>query len=359
MFEEGRRRMAEARIRVGERAQREGNPSVESAPRPVSADSRNVLRPTTFAEIIGQDTVKALLTRMVGVANRERRPLDHALLIGRAGIGKTTFATACANELHSQAYQVEAPVSYDTLLNLRSVMSDRDVLLIDEIHLQAIPERRGRSAGTTPEVLFSLLEDFVLLTQQGRQAFPHITVMGATTDPGLLPAPFLDRFPIRPRLAEYAEWELVDIAYLNADRLGVDIDVDAALIFARACNGTPRQMNSFMRNCKMLGEHRIRSDLATEVVTSLNGFTLDGLTPDQQAMLKFLYLNGRQVRGDGRVSYQASVMSIATGIGLARDMKAVQLHVEPSLIVRGYVTVAHRGRLLTDAGIQRARELLA
>jgi holliday junction DNA helicase RuvB len=330
-------------------------------PTPVSTSDRsgNELRPTTFSDIIGQEKAKALLERMATVAKRRNRPLDHVLLIGRSGTGKTTFAHVLANELGAQVYQLEAPVSMDTLLDLREVMRDGDILFLDEIHQQAVQDRRGRQSSTQPEVLFSILEDRTIPTADGVLPFPHITVMGATTDEGALPDAMINRFPIRPLLVPYTEDELTLMATRNASALTMTIDPDAALMFSRASRGVPREVNNYVKASMMLADDHITTGLASEVLHDLNGVTEDGLTRDMVNTLIHLYKHGRRVNGRGEVTYQSSVATIATVIGKSRDQKAVQLRIEPVLIERGYLQVGHGGRSLTDTGILRAMELSA
>lgn len=320
--------------------------------------SSNALRPVTFDDIVGQERTKALLRRMVDVAQRREQPMDHVLLVGQSGTGKTTFAHVIAHELGARVFQLEAPISHDTLLELREVMEDGDVLFLDEIHQQSVQDRRGRSSNTQPEVLFSVMEDRTLPTGTGVLDFPHITLMGATTDEGALPDAFINRFPIRPKLDPYTEDDMVVIAKRNADALHIYLREESARIFARASRGVPREVNNFVRNAAMLTDGVVKRELALEVIRDLNGVTEDGLTRDMQQMLAFLYTRARRVRqGDGQVTYQASVSTIATAIGKSRDTKAVQLRVEPYLIERGYIQVGGQGRLLTDTGVLRAMEL--
>lgn len=329
---------------------------------PAAADerSKNPLRPTRFEDVIGQVKAKRLLARMTEVAKRRGEPLSHVLLIGPSGTGKTTFAHVIATELQRKVYQLEAPVSLDALLELREVMEPGDILFIDEIHQQAIQERRGKSASTQPEVLFSIMEDFTVPTRHGVLPFPHITIMGATTDAGMLPEPFIMRFPIKPRLVRYDVEDMTTLAIANAEALGYIITPAAAQIFARASRGTPREVNNYVKNCKELVEPTeiIKPELAFEVLFDLNGVSLDGLTADMQAMLSFLYSRCRRVNGEGTVTYQASVSTIATAIGKSRDQKAIALYVEPYLIELGYIQVGHGGRSLTPAGVERASSLL-
>lgn len=326
--------------------------------KPLSAKSGNDLRPSSFFDLMGQERAKKLMQRMVNVAKSRRTPLDHVLMVGSAGTGKTTFAHVIASEMGVQVYQLEAPVSTETLLILRTTMNDGDILLIDEIHQQAVGDRRGRQSSTQPEILFSLMEDFTIPTEDGVLEFPRICVIGATTDEGALPDPFVMRFPIRPHLDEYTINELTIMAMRNAAKFGLACDAAVAERFARASRGIPREINNYVKNAAMLTEGRITDELASEVLFDLNHVTADGLTNDMQKLLVFLYTRCRRVSNGGRdVRYQASVSSIATAIGKSRDMKAVQLRIEPYLVREGYLQVLHAGRALTDAGIQRAKEL--
>lgn len=337
------------------------------APKPITSDdrSKNSLRPNTFAEIIGQDKAKAMMQRVIQTA-RVRGYLDHVLLVGPAGTGKTTFSNVIANEMGADCYQMAAPVTLEALLELREVMKDGDLLFIDEIHMQAAQERRGSSASSAPEVFLQLLEDQVIATPEGMLPFPKVTIIGATTDEGMLPDPFIARFPLRPRLERYSVVDLGEMAIWNAEKLGLRIQLEAAHAFARACRFTPREVNNYMKNAASLcGPDRIVTEaLAHEVLYDLNGVTEDGLTPDQQNMLIFLYTKARRVRRPQRqgeqpeVTYQASISTIATAIGKSRDSKAIQLRVEPYLIELGFIQVGHGGRILTDEGCARAHQLV-
>jgi Holliday junction resolvasome RuvABC ATP-dependent DNA helicase subunit len=285
-------------------------------------------------------------------------PLDHMLLVGPSGYGKTTIANAVANALGVRVWQIEAPVSHDTLTSLRTAMDDRDVLFVDEIHQQGIMDRRSRDSSTQPEVLFSVMEDRTLVTGSGVLPFPAITVIGATTDEGRLPDAFVNRFPLHPEFSPYTVDDLVDMAFLNATALGLVIEDEAAERFAYACRGVPRVVNNYVRNAASLTATLIDEAVAIEVIADLNNTAEDGLTKDMQATLTFLYDKCRHVTGDGSIVHRASLTSIATAIGKSRDAKAVQLRIEPYLIQQGYLQVGHGGRSLTDLGIARALVIL-
>jgi Holliday junction DNA helicase RuvB len=318
--------------------------------------TNNPLRPESLDTMIGQPRIKTLLRRVLDATLERDVTLDHVLLVGASGLGKSTLGNIIANELHVRCYQVEAPVSHDTLLELRTLMEDQDVLFIDEIHQQAVMDRRGRQSSTQPEVLYQVLEDRTIVTSEGLLPFPEITAIGATTDEGLLPDAFINRFPLRPVLEPYTKDDLTRIAKMNAEILDVGLTWEAARLFAGASRGVPRQINNYVRNGAMLGT-MIDEDLAREVLHDLNRVTIDGLTLDMQNVLRFLHKRAKRTNGQGETTYQASVTTLATAIGKSRDVKAVQLRIEPYLIERGYLQVGHGGRSLTPAGLRRAQEL--
>jgi Holliday junction DNA helicase RuvB len=327
--------------------------------RPVSTDDRsaNPLRPTRLDEMVGQPTLRRLLRRIIDGARDNRAVLDHVLLAGSSGTGKTTLAHIIANELDRDCYQVDAPVSHELLQELGAIMRRGDILFVDEIHQQVAPDRRGASKAAVAETFYHVMEDRKLATARGVTDFPEITIIGATTDTGLLPEPFLARFPLKPHLERYSEADMTELAQRNADALGISISTDGATALARASRNNPRQMNSYVRNANTLYAPQIDTDVAREIIVDLNATSLDGLTADMQGMLRYLLSQERYVRATGETRYQASVNSIATAIGKSRDTKAVALYVEPYLIERGFVQVAHGGRILTPQGVDRARQL--
>ena len=331
-----------------------------AAIRPSAAHERsgNVLRPETLDEVIGQDRAKDLLAAAVRSSKARNEPLDHMLMVGPSGTGKTTLSHVIASEVNANVYELEAPVSMDTLLELRTTMKDGDILKIEEIHQQAVMERRGRSSATQPEVLYAVMEDRVIPTSEGILPFPKITLIGTTTDEGMLPDAFVNRFPLRPRLRPYTVQQLDSIAIANARDLNLRITYKAARTFSRASRGVPREVNNLVRNALVLTEPGELCDAERALaVLEANEVEPDGITADMRAMLVFLLTRARQVTADGEVKHQASVNTIATAIGKSRDSKAIALRVEPYLIENGYVQVTHGGRRLTDAGIDRATEL--
>lgn len=334
--------------------------SVASAPlelHPLSFEetSGNVLRPTTFAEMVGQARLKRLLGRIVANVLRTGAPLDHMLLVGESGTGKTTTAIVVAQELRRRCFMLKAPVDYAVFEAMTRACRDGDVIIVDEIHLQASGDRRGLTQAADPETFFSAMEERRLVTATGVVPFPAVTFIGTTTDEGLLPMPFLNRFPLRPRLDPYTADDMARLAMANGRALGLSLTDDAAVVFALASRRNPRQVNTYARNARQLGDTFVDEAAAREVVRDLNGTTWDGLNTDMQNMCRVLLRSARVVRGE--TVYQASVSTLATQLGKSRDSKSVALYVEPWLIGEGYVAVGHGGRQLTAKGIKRALEL--
>jgi Holliday junction resolvasome RuvABC ATP-dependent DNA helicase subunit len=172
----------------------------------------------------------------------------------------------------------------------------------------------------------------------------------------MLPESFLARFPLRPRLEPYDHDALVKMARWNGEKLNTVVTPTAAELFASASRGVPRQINNYVKNAAMLTEDVVDTKIAEEVLFDLNGVTRDGLTNDMQRMLTFLYTKGKHETPNGPV-YRASIGTIATAIGKSRDSKAIALRVEPFLIEQGLIQIG-QGRILTDAGIERAKELI-
>jgi Holliday junction DNA helicase RuvB len=329
-------------------------PKVTLKPLDFAARSANELRPMTFAGMVGQRKLLPLLERLVAASRASGRAMDHMLLLGSAGTGKTTTATVMAHELRRDVYMLKAPVAQEVLEELAKVAKDRDVVFVDEIHLLVAPDRRGISQAPV-EMWYGILEDRRLTTNAGVIPFPDVTVIGATTNAGRLPEPLLMRFSLQPRLDPYTTEEMALLAQSNATSLGLAIDPEAALMFARASRGIPRIVNRYCRNSRSLAATRIDVALAREVIVELNATTLDGLTGDMVTMMRFLLHSPRVTRGE--TVYQASVGSIAMACGKSSDQRIIALAVEPYLIERGFVAIGHGGRFLSAAGIARAREL--
>lgn len=327
--------------------------------KPVDFDQgSSELRPASLDQMVGQDALKPLLRRLIDNSHRTGKRLPHLLMVGASGTGKTTISIVVARELGARCFALKAPVDMDTLEALRTQARDGDVVFVDEVHMQVSGDRRGIMQACDPESFYLLLEDGILASSRGRVPFPDVTWIGATTDVGLLPEPLSNRFPLQPRLAPYTLPDMSRLATANASALGLTLQPGVAEVLASACRLNPRQLNSYMRNIEALTVHQgVTVDLATEVVRDLCGCTLDGLTPSMQTCLRYLYKSCRREYRDGRVMYACSVNQLATACGHGRDTKAISLLVEPWLIQAGLLGVQHTGRTLTEAGVERAKEL--
>jgi Holliday junction DNA helicase RuvB len=348
-------REAEARI-AARRVAKSAGPKIELKPLSFDERSGNELRPQTFDQLVGQARLKALFARIIDNAQRTGQPLDHMLLTGASGSGKTTFAQCVAHRLGRTVYQVEAPVGLDVLEAMRVTCKAGDVVIVDEVHMIVQADRRGVTQAAKPEDFYHALEDRRLPTPGGMVDFPAVTFVGCTTDSGLLPEAMINRFPLDITLDPYTWDDMAVLAQANARSLGLRIEVSAAATLGRASRRSPRQLNTFVKNARSLGSIVVTDDLAREVIHDLNGCTWDGLTRDMQMMLTVLLRSRRESR-DGHVVHQASVNTVATALGHGRDTKAIALFVEPFLIAEGLVCVTHGGRQLSEAGITRAREL--
>lgn len=335
-----------------------GKRAIELNPLDFAARTGNELRPQTFGQMVGQPRLKDQFRRIIHIAQQTGRTLEHILLSGQSGTGKTTFAQVVAHELGRRCFQVQAPLTHDVFLAMQEQCCDGDIVIVDEIHQQVSGDRRGVTQAADPETYYHAMEDRRLPTETSMLIFPAVTFIGCTTDAGLLPEAFIGRFPLRPTLDAYTDDDMQILAEANARSIGLRIDAAAAMILGRAARQNPRQLNDYVKNARALAVGDITVKLAVEVVRVFNNNTLDGLTPDMQGMLRFL-LSSRRESKDGTVVYQASVNTIATALGKSRDTKVVALYVEPWLISKGLVQVTHGGRQLTHSGIDRANQLHA
>lgn len=211
----------------------------------------NTLRPKDFASYIGQDRLKTNLKLAIDAARKRGEPIDHVLLYGPPGLGKTTMATVIANEMGAAIRVTSGPAveRAGDLASLLTNLQDGDILFIDEIH---------RLNRTVEEVLYSAMEDFKLDIMLGkgpsarslRLDLPKFTVIGATTRTGNLAAPLRDRFGMIHRLEFYAPGEIAKIVKRSADILGVKIDQKAADELAKRARLTPRIANRLLKRVR-------------------------------------------------------------------------------------------------------------
>ena len=304
------------------------------------------LRPTGFAEFVGQAEARANLQVFIEAAKRRKSALDHVLFVGPPGLGKTTLAQIVARELGVGFRSTSGPViaKAGDLAALLTNLEERDVLFIDEIH---------RLNPAVEEILYPAMEDFQLdlIIGEGPAArsvkidLAKFTLIGATTRAGLLTTPLRDRFGIPVRLNFYTPEELVLIVERGARLLGVGMAKDGAMEIARRSRGTPRIAGRLLRRVTDFalvgGAEKITRAVADKALLRLD---VDARGLDQ---LDRRYLTTiANFYGGGPVG----VDTIAAALSEPRD--ALEEIVEPYLIQQGFIQRTPRGRLLTALAFQ-------
>ena len=315
------------------------------------ASSKNPLRPKTLKEFIGQEDMKEVLMRDVHAWRRGGIPINHTLFATGPGRGKTTLAYCLAEEMGVRVEMRKCPIDIRTLIELGQTMQDGEILMLDEIHLQA----KGKSASNDSAVLYKVMEDGIIETEQGAFNFPSITIIGATTDEGLLPEPLLARFVNRPVFEDYTISELRHIAKNASRKIEIDISDGATKIMAEASQGTPRTINNMIMQARSIMHsfnEKMITDLIAFVVLKNQKIAKDGLTFMQEKYLNALWERKRQ-KPDGEWLVKASLATMAHAIGRGGDDKFVKNNIEPELIRRGFVDIIPGGRELTPKGMNR------
>ncbi len=323
----------------------QGMPRRGSAVRPELLEEQEesqerALRPATFDEFEGQESVVANLKLYIAAAKERAEAMDHVLLSGMPGLGKTTLASLIARDMEAGFTVTSGPVleSPPDLLGILTKLARNDVLFIDEIH---------RLNPKIEEYLYAAMEDFVvdLLVDKGpnarslRISIPPFTLVGATTREGLLSDPFRSRFGVLEKLMPYRAEELARIVTRSARKLGIEVAPDAALLLGGRSRGTPRIANRFLRRIRdlaqMRGERRIDEALVLEGLTRL-GVDRNGLDPTDRRILALIAAQeGRPV----------GLKTIAVAIG--EEERTVEDVYEPYLIQCGLLLKTSRGRILT------------
>lgn len=309
-------------------------------------DFENALRPLRFGDFSGQQKVVENLEVFVEAAKYRGEPLDHTLLHGPPGLGKTTLSNIIANELGVGFKITSGPVldKPGDLAGILTSLEPRDVLFIDEIH---------RLSPVVEEYLYSAMEDYRIdiMIDKGPSArsiqidLNPFTLVGATTRSGLLTAPLRARFGINLHLEYYGPEMLQKIIKRSAMILKVPIDDDAAIEIARRSRGTPRIANALLRRVRdfaqVKGNGRIDRDIARISLSALNidQYGLDEI--DNKILLTII---------DNFRGGPVGVSTIATAIG--EDTGTVEEVYEPYLIMEGFIKRTQRGRMVTPLAYQ-------
>lgn len=311
------------------------------ADEPQDEQFENTLRPRDFASYIGQSRLKQQLQLAIAAAKKRGEPVDHVLLYGPPGLGKTTMATVIANEMGANIRVTSGPAieRAGDLASILTNLADGDILFIDEIH------RLGR---TVEEVLYSAMEDFKLDIMLGkgpsarslRLDLPKFTLIGATTRTGALAAPLRDRFGITHRLEFYTPEEAQKIITNAADILGAKIEPNAALTLAKRSRLTPRIAIRLLKRVRDFAD--VNGDGIIDTVISSKALQLleiddMGLDPADRQLLLAIVEN-----------YQGGPVGVETLAAMTGDERATIEDVyEPYLMQIGFLERTPRGRKVT------------
>lgn len=304
----------------------------------------NTIRPKTLADFIGHEALKQNLSVFVSAARGRGEAMDHVLLYGPPGLGKTTLAHIVANELGTNFRATSAPMltKQGDLAAILTALEPMDVLFIDEIH---------RLPTAIEEVLYSAMEDFKLDIMLGegptaksvRIDLPPFTLVGATTRTGLLSNPLRDRFGIDLRLSFYSVDDLAKIIMRSAKILGTNIDADGAKMLAASSRGTPRIANRLLKRARDFAAATGKDFIDADTIkTTLYQLHIDSLGLDEI---------DREYIGAIIKHYAGGPVGIDNlAAALSEPSDTIEDVIEPYLMQLGFIQRTPRGRIVTESG---------
>ncbi len=323
-------------------ANRTGDTNLSPEPLQEDKSFEPGIRPKTLSEYIGQQEVKASLDVFITAARKRGEALDHVLIHGQPGLGKTTLAHIIATELGVNFRSTSGPVIErpGDLAAILTNLQQGDVLFIDEIH---------RLSPVVEEILYPAMEDFQLdlIIGQGPSArtikieIPHFTLVGATTRAGLLSPPLRDRFGVVLRVNFYQDDELCTIVNRSARLMVIEIDQQGALEIAKRSRGTPRIANRLLRRVRDYAEVRADGSISRQIADK----ALRLLEVDHQGLDRM----DREILAaiiDKFKGGPVGLDTLATSVG--EEKGTLEDVYEPFLIQRGYMHRTSRGRIATD-----------